>query len=205
MKGALIRTLIPISYKTWKQVPQTYKEDAWNELQTSYQFPDSSKVSVVKGMSDPWRRLKYELRIKYYDPYTTYEERILYTPPNVKEKDWRKLCRNEDNDVAQKGRADNKRKRERYDYTHTSGRKPYSLVKDELDDLKQAQVEIKEKQDAGTPVDEVDPLNLAFGKDTRGRVRSVGAFSRKQYDYSAPARAKVVEINSKDEELKHQV
>lgn len=33
MKGSLVRTLVPISYKTWKHVPDKYKNYIWNELQ----------------------------------------------------------------------------------------------------------------------------------------------------------------------------
>ncbi|XP_026380696.1 uncharacterized protein LOC113275419 isoform X2 [Papaver somniferum] len=268
LKGALVRTHVPISYKTWKEVPDTYKEDVWNELQISFLLPDTSKATVIKGMSDPWRRHKWELRIAYYDPYPTYEARTSRTPPNVTDEDWQTFCRNEEDEKVQKNRVDNKRNREKYDYSHTSGRKPHSLERAELelgnpgaeittsdvwikahtqeggkilpsaqkyyvrillnyfiqphtslvnlylteyncstlqDDLKKAQLDIKEKQDSGSSVDESDPLTLAFGKDTRGRVRSVGAVSRTQYDYSAPARAKVAEMKSRDGELKHQV
>lgn len=89
--------------------------------------------------------------------------------------------------------------------THTQeGDKILPCAQKYYDDLKQAQQEIKEKKDAGTPVDEVDTMIKAFGKDTRGWVRSVCAVSRTPYDYSSPARAKVAEMN-KDGELKHQV
>ncbi|XP_026445224.1 uncharacterized protein LOC113345758 isoform X2 [Papaver somniferum] len=232
LKGSLVRTHIPISYTNWKMVPENYKDDVWEELQKSYLLPDACKETVIKGMSDPWRRLKWELRITYYDPYPTYEERTARTPPNITDEDWKTFCRNEEDEKVQKNRLDNKRKRENYDYSHTSGRKPHSLVRAELelenprveittsdvwikdhtqeggkilrsaqkyyDDLKKAQLDTKEKQDSGSSVDEADPLTVAFGKDTRGRVRAVGAVSRTQYDYSAPACAKVAEMKYKD-------
>ncbi|XP_026383727.1 uncharacterized protein LOC113279240 [Papaver somniferum] len=90
------------------------------------------KATVVKGMSDPWRRRKWELRIAYYDPYPTFEARTSRTPPNVTDEDWQTFCRNEEDEKVQKNRVDNKRKREKYDYSHTSGRKPHSLVRAEL-------------------------------------------------------------------------
>lgn len=56
---------------------------------------------MVKGMSGPWRRRKYELRRAYYDPYDTYEERILHIPPNVKEEEWIEFCKNESSEKAE--------------------------------------------------------------------------------------------------------
>lgn len=114
-------------------MPDTYKEDVWNEQHISFLLPDTFKETVVKGMSDPWRRHKWELQTTYYDPYTTYEERILHTPPNVKDEDWETFCRNEEDEEVQKTRVDNNRKKERYDYIHTIGRKPHSLVRAELE------------------------------------------------------------------------
>ncbi|XP_026459462.1 uncharacterized protein LOC113360134 [Papaver somniferum] len=58
------------------------------------------------------------------------------------------------------------------------------------DKLKKAQEEIKEKLDAGLPVEELCALAAAFGKDTRGRARSLGLVSRTQVQLSAPARHK---------------
>ncbi|XP_026410821.1 uncharacterized protein LOC113306052 [Papaver somniferum] len=222
LEGSLVHTHIPISYKNWKMVPENYEDDVWEELHKSYLLPDACKSTLLKGMSDPWGR-----------------QRTARTPPNVTDEDWKTFCRHEEDEKVQKNRLDNKRKREKYDYSHTSGRKPRSLVRAELelenpgveittsdvwikahtqegwkilpsaqkyyDDLKKAQLDIKEKQDSGSSVDEADALTVYFGKDTRGRVRVVGAVSRTQYDYSASARAKVTEMKSKDGELKHQV
>lgn len=88
---------------------------------------------MVKEMSGLWRRRKYELRKAYYDPYDTHEETILHIPPNVKKEEWIEFCKNESTEKAQESRAENKRKRELYDYSHTTGRKPHSLVKAELE------------------------------------------------------------------------
>lgn len=67
---------------------------------------------MLKGMSDPWRRFKSELRIDYYDIYDTHEERIALTntPPGVKSEDWIKFCEHENDDSVQQNRAANKRK-----------------------------------------------------------------------------------------------
>lgn len=35
-KGALVRTHVPISFKTWKHVHQKYKDDVWNELKVPH-------------------------------------------------------------------------------------------------------------------------------------------------------------------------
>lgn len=48
-------------------------------------------------------------------------------------------------------------------------------------------------------------MTLAFGKDARGRVRAVGPISKTQYVLSAPARAKVAELQASDGELKQKV
>lgn len=86
----------------------------------------------MKSMAGPWRRFKSELRVKYYDPYPTHEERILHVPPKVSTEHWVKFCENEDNVKQQESRLEHKIKRAKYDYAHCAGRKPYALVRADL-------------------------------------------------------------------------
>lgn len=87
---------------------------------------------MIKNMADPWRRLKFECRRDYYDKRNTHEERLLFVPPNIKEEDWIVFCENEKDPKQQQSRVSHKRKRKQYKYTHTSGRKPHSLVRAEM-------------------------------------------------------------------------
>lgn len=160
MKGSLIRTHCPISYKTWRQVPRKFKEDVWQDLkvqtylslvfsitstfielasnleglilQEQYQIPDVAKTIMIKNMASPFRRLKHECRVKYYDIYHTHEERIQHCPPMIKEEDWILFCNNENTPEQRASRLEHKKKRKQYEYTHTAGRKPHSLVRAEL-------------------------------------------------------------------------
>lgn len=64
---------------------------------------------------------------------------------------------------------------------------------------------IKEKLDAGTPVEETCAVTELFGKDSRGRVRAVGHVSRMQVELSALAHAKLDELKYKDGVLTNKV
>lgn len=44
-RGNLIRTHVPISYKTWRHVPSKYKEDVWRDLKV--QIPETSFCSYI--------------------------------------------------------------------------------------------------------------------------------------------------------------
>ncbi|RZC86838.1 hypothetical protein C5167_030192 [Papaver somniferum] len=174
----------------------------------AFDLLETSKSITVKGMSDPWRRFKCELREDHYDIWNIHQERIDNGPPNVNSEDWISFCVNEDDAEVQSKRAINKRKREQYDYSHTSGRKPHCLVRSELEKLTKMLEDIKGKQEAGTPVEETCAVTSLFGKDSRGRVRVVGPVSRTQVDLFASARGKVAELkyqygvlNSKVEDL----
>lgn len=101
-------------------------------LQQHYDIPELSKKSIIKGMADIWRRLKFELRRDYYDMRNTHEERILNLPPGIKEEDWKVFCDNENTPEAQQRRIDHKRKREKYTTSHTTGRTPHSVVRANL-------------------------------------------------------------------------
>ncbi|XP_026455281.1 uncharacterized protein LOC113356382 isoform X2 [Papaver somniferum] len=98
----------------------------------AFDLPETSKTIMVKGMSDPWRRFKCELRQDHYDIWNTHQERIDNIPPNVKSEDWIQLCENENDVAVQSKSVVNKRKIEQYDYSHTFGRKPHCLVRAEL-------------------------------------------------------------------------
>lgn len=74
-----------------------------------------------------------------------------------------------------------------------------------FDELKKAQEDIKGKKAVGVPVLDLDVMTKDFQKECRGRVRAVGPVTRTQYDYYAPARAKVQELKSKDGAVKHQL
>lgn len=104
----------------------------WFWFQDEYVIPDTSRKTTIKGMAEPWRRLKFELRRDYYDTCNTHQERLLNVPPEIKEEDWVAFCEYEKTPEAVKSRVDHKRKREGYKYSHTSGRKPHSRVKREL-------------------------------------------------------------------------
>ncbi|XP_026448703.1 uncharacterized protein LOC113348997 [Papaver somniferum] len=132
IKGALVRTHVPISYETWRKVPDKYKDDVWNELKMSFDLPETSKTIMVNWIPDPWRRFKCELRQDHYDIWNTHQERIDNNPPSVKSEDWIKFCEHENNAAVQSKKAANNKKREQYDYSHTSGRKPHCLMKAEL-------------------------------------------------------------------------
>lgn len=100
-------------------------------FQALYDLPETSRRTMMKGMSGPWRRFKSELR-KTYMNGKTYEEWLRVTPPKITAEDWIEFCNHENTTEAEQSRVDNKKKREQYDYSHTSGRKPHAMVRAEL-------------------------------------------------------------------------
>ncbi|CAL5349893.1 unnamed protein product [Camellia sinensis] len=60
--------LCPIKYKNWHDVPDQYKEDCWN---------------IIESMGEKWRNWKCSLKAKYYDETKTAAQIVATAPLTV--------------------------------------------------------------------------------------------------------------------------
>lgn len=67
--GVIVRDKVPVTYRRWKDVPDTLKDDLWTELMESFEFPEGShervKHDALMIMDNSWKNLKTTLNRHY--------------------------------------------------------------------------------------------------------------------------------------------
>ncbi|KAL5711212.1 hypothetical protein ACHQM5_021693 [Ranunculus cassubicifolius] len=60
--GQLVRTHIPISFKTWRDVTPTYKDIVWRKMKEAFNYKDSQRKTQMKSANASWKKYKGELQ-----------------------------------------------------------------------------------------------------------------------------------------------
>ncbi|GMY13755.1 transcription factor gte1 [Fagus crenata] len=102
----------PLTYVSWRAVPDSAKEDMWQLVQSRFNIDPRGKSWVMKSLAVKWRDFKARVKAKYYYPYKTDEERL-------KHRDRRERT------------LTNKASRAKLKSVHTSGRKSYARIREE--------------------------------------------------------------------------
>ncbi|KAK1283110.1 hypothetical protein QJS10_CPB21g01200 [Acorus calamus] len=133
--GILFRSHIPITYKSYADVPSEYKKKVTDTLNEKFEF-DGTGVVVGKyldeRMNAMFRSHKYGLKVKYVkdkDPAVVKEGPI---PPNVSKEDWRTfvdMCNSEEHKTISDRNAVN---RSKLKSPSTLGRKSMAVVRHEM-------------------------------------------------------------------------
>eukprot|EP00268_Persea_americana_P060284 TRINITY_DN7486_c0_g1_i2.p1 TRINITY_DN7486_c0_g1~~TRINITY_DN7486_c0_g1_i2.p1 ORF type:complete len:212 (-),score=39.40 TRINITY_DN7486_c0_g1_i2:246-881(-) len=79
--GQLVRSIVPISYKDWRAVPNEKKDELW-KLLLLY------KDKCLRSMAESMRKYKTKLRMQYLNSHKTQEEKLNNRPPGVRPEDW---------------------------------------------------------------------------------------------------------------------
>ncbi|GMP78596.1 hypothetical protein CsSME_00034479 [Camellia sinensis var. sinensis] len=58
--GVLARTVVPICYKDWFEVPAELKEKLWSCVELTYKVDERSKKKVLSSICSKWRTFKKE-------------------------------------------------------------------------------------------------------------------------------------------------
>ncbi|KAM7524959.1 hypothetical protein LguiA_014861 [Lonicera macranthoides] len=208
--GDIIRTIVPVHYKDWRQVPQNFRNDVWKNLMAEFELdipPEVARPLLEKAWPQKFRTDKVALRAHL-------KSGVEGPPDGMDPIIWEKFVENERDPKKKKQNLQNSENRKQLTYSHTLGRCTYGLKvhqKEKADPtqtynnrtdkwlmghedkngcvLESAKLfydkvkEAKEKRKSGEvsgSITENDELSEVFGKDPRGRVCGAGSHVTKK-------------------------
>ncbi|TYK05501.1 hypothetical protein E5676_scaffold83G002130 [Cucumis melo var. makuwa] len=219
--GVCVRQQIPITYNSWKEVPNELKDKIYDCISMSFDLQPNAKHSILMSASRKFRTCKTTLTQKYILPFKD-QPSLLQFPPkiysHINQEDWESFV---DARLSEEWEDYSRIQRERRSkcvYNHHMSRKGYANLADELKithDVSYRSTLWKEAQKgrnndyfddatrdcASRIVNELvathkneDILTDALGsKEHGGRVRGVGGFvSQSQYFNTVKEKEKMI-------------
>ncbi|KAM7510094.1 hypothetical protein LguiB_008969 [Lonicera macranthoides] len=95
--------------------------------------PDGYKEICLSSIGASWKKFKNTIKCKYYNAYTTDEERLAHLPPLVSPAQWENLVAYWGTEEAQRIAAQNAENRSHLCAHPRTGRKPFVIFKEEVD------------------------------------------------------------------------
>ncbi|KAL0556752.1 hypothetical protein IC582_005268 [Cucumis melo] len=228
--GVCVRQQIPITYNSWKEVPNELKDKIYDCISMSFDLQPNAKHSILMSASRKFRTFKTTLTQKYILSSKD-QPSLLQFPPkiysHINQEDWESFV---DARLSEEWEDYSRIQRERRSkcvYNHHMSRKGYANLADELKithDVSYCSTLWKEARkgknndyfddvtrDCASRIDELvatnkneDILTDALGsKEHGGRVRGVGAFvSQSQYFNTVKGKEKMCHKEEDDSRCK---
>ncbi|KAA0059274.1 uncharacterized protein E6C27_scaffold430G002130 [Cucumis melo var. makuwa] len=218
--GVCVRQQIPITYNSWKEVPNELKDKIYDCISMSFDLQPNAKHSILMSASRKFRTFKTTLTQKYILPSKDQPSLLQFSPKtysHINQEDWESFV---DARLSKEWEVNNRIQRERRSkcvYNHHMSRKGYANLADELKityDVSYRSTLWKEARkgrnndyfddatrDCASWIDELvathkneDILTDALGsKEHGGRVRGVGGFvSQSQYFNTVKGKEKMI-------------
>ncbi|TYG88756.1 hypothetical protein ES288_A12G046700v1 [Gossypium darwinii] len=121
----------PLNFVHWRAMPDSYKEEMWEYVQTKFALDPSGKSWVMQSIATKWRNWKADLKATYYDSLKTDEERLKVLDPRVVPDQWPSLISYWSSDDTKKHCATNRANRLKQRSGHSSGTKSYARILEE--------------------------------------------------------------------------
>ncbi|KAA0046001.1 transposase [Cucumis melo var. makuwa] len=136
--GVCVRQQIPITYNSWKEVPNELKDKIYDCISMSFDLQPNAKHSILMSASRKFRTFKTTLTQKYILPSKD-QPSLLQFPPkiysHINQEDWESFV---DARLSEEWEDYSRIQRERRSkcvYNHHMSRKGYANLADELDEL----------------------------------------------------------------------
>ncbi|TYJ03702.1 hypothetical protein E1A91_A12G046300v1 [Gossypium mustelinum] len=121
----------PLNFVHWRAMPDSYKEEMWEYVQTKFALDPSGKSWVMQSIATKWRNWKADLKATYYDSLKTDEERLKVLDPRVVPDQWPSLISYWSSDDTKKHCATNRANRLKQRSGHSSGTRSYARILEE--------------------------------------------------------------------------
>ncbi|KAG8503877.1 hypothetical protein CXB51_001818 [Gossypium anomalum] len=121
----------PLNFIDWRAMPDSYKDDMWEYVQTKFDIDPSGKSWVMQSIATKWRDWKADLKATYYDSLNTDEERLKVSDPRVVPDQWPSLISYWNSEDTKKRCARNRANRQKQTCGHSSGTKSYARICEE--------------------------------------------------------------------------
>ncbi|KAL4021675.1 hypothetical protein IC575_020481 [Cucumis melo] len=228
--GVCVRQQIPITYNSWKEVPNELKDKIYDCISMSFDLQPNAKHSILMSASRKFRTFKTTLTQKYILPSKD-QPSLLQFPPkiysHINQEDWESFVDARLSEEWEDYSCIQRERRSKCVYNHHMSRKGYANLADELKithDVSYRSTLWKEARkgknndyfddstrDCASRIDELvatnkneDILTDALGsKEHGGRVRGVGAFvSQSQYFNTIKGKEKMCHKEEDDSRCK---
>ncbi|KAK9114128.1 hypothetical protein Syun_020925 [Stephania yunnanensis] len=120
---------VPLTYKSWSEVPSKVLNSLWREVQENTNAPLEYCANCLKSIGKLWRNWKHLVKANHYLAHETDEERLSYVPPRVIDDQWKTLVKYWGSEQAKNITNRNKANRELQGLPHRTGRKGFSDVR----------------------------------------------------------------------------
>ncbi|XP_017623159.1 uncharacterized protein LOC108467135 isoform X3 [Gossypium arboreum] len=121
----------PLNFIDWRAMPDSYKDDMWEYVQTKFDIDPSGKSWVMHSIATKWRDWKADLKATYYDSLNTDEECLKVSDPRVVPDQWPSLISYWNSEDTKKRCARNRANRQKQTCGHSSGTKSYARICEE--------------------------------------------------------------------------
>ncbi|KAL5762958.1 hypothetical protein ACOSP7_019222 [Xanthoceras sorbifolium] len=191
--GTLVTQLIPITYKSWPEVPEILKTSVWETTKTKFGLDDIGKDYVLSSMCNCWRQYKSKITKKVRSvppgPEATRAIQILRPDNIVDDEEWIKFVKfrlSSEFDGISRHYSELAKKN---DTPQTTSRKGMARLREELtwiaghkhkdgmavnenvgEKIKQMEAISLDK----TTIIREDAVSQILGNEHRGRVRELG-------------------------------
>ncbi|XP_077220548.1 uncharacterized protein LOC143854446 [Tasmannia lanceolata] len=127
---AKIGSLLPIDVFSWKNMPESNKEDAWSTLLEKFDVPIDGKDWVMGQLNEKWRYHKYKLRRKYFNERS---DEVIFPPKfdGIIKAQYIRLWNHWKTHEFQKQSTTNAANRNKSWTPHTGGSKAFAVIIEE--------------------------------------------------------------------------
>ncbi|XP_075504231.1 uncharacterized protein LOC142541628 [Primulina tabacum] len=78
--GSIARAMVPISIKSWPEVPENIKQKMWEEISNVFELAPESEYAVMNSASQKWRDFKNKLTSRFVWPNKDNPEKLISPP-----------------------------------------------------------------------------------------------------------------------------
>ncbi|XP_075498988.1 uncharacterized protein LOC142537335 [Primulina tabacum] len=78
--GSIARAMVPISIKSWPEVPENIKQKLWEEISNVFELAPQSEYAVMNSASQKWRDFKNKLTSRFVWPNKDNPEKLISPP-----------------------------------------------------------------------------------------------------------------------------
>ncbi|KAJ0711979.1 hypothetical protein HanOQP8_Chr09g0329881 [Helianthus annuus] len=165
-EGLVARTMIPITYTTWRKVGKETKEELWQYVMAHFVVDPKSRKQTIQSIGTKWRNFKHTLYRDYIETQKDDPEQkksLLNPPlkyPFLKKEDWKLFVAQRTSKQWEETSKKAKKVRAHHKYNHHLSRKGYARLTTEI------------MQETGLEEEEIDRAMLW----KRARELKIGGF-----------------------------
>ncbi|KAE8725780.1 hypothetical protein F3Y22_tig00008145pilonHSYRG00058 [Hibiscus syriacus] len=141
-EGMVARSMVPITYATWRDVEQEKKEDLWQYILMNFELDPRSRKNTLQSIGTKWKNFKHYLYKKFIEKFKNDPNANLLNPPEMypylKKNEWKVFVSQRLSKKWEKKSEKVKKMRGQHRYNHRLSRKGYAgltleIEEDEID------------------------------------------------------------------------